>query len=165
MNAIATRELQDIGRRCAEGIAERVAALDCDYARLEELRAFLNSEGLINSAAREELEALEKVAGECTDREHAERLIQEEPLCVEVRSEWVPAGELSHPNVPAEFRLLLGTGGPATRIVGTLDANGEPENARIESQDWGQPWTEYLGEAVSPDDLLTYCRQFYFGEG
>jgi hypothetical protein len=44
-----------------------------------------------------------------------------------------------------------------------LDDNGEPHRAWIEAQDWFKPWTEYVGG--DGEVLLTYCRQFYFGEG
>jgi hypothetical protein len=41
----------------------------------------------------------------------------------------------------------------------------EPTRARIQAQDWFTQWTDYMGDAISQDDLLIYCRQFYFGEG
>lgn len=65
---------------------------------------------------------------------------------------------------PEEFCILLGTGGPATRIIGKLNGHCEPTRARIQAQDWFTQWTDYTGDAISQDDLLTYCRCFYFGE-
>ena len=41
------------------------------------------------------------------------------------------------------YEILLCTGGPAARIVGELNEDGEPTTARLEHQDWGTPWTEY----------------------
>ena len=66
------------------------------------------------------------------------------------------------PNRNARSYILLGTGGPATRIVCELD-DGEPTRARLQAQDWGTPWTDYIGG--DSETLLTYCRCFYFGEG
>ena len=34
------------------------------------------------------------------------------------------------------YELLLGTGGPATRIVGQLNEYGEPVTAELQGQDW-----------------------------
>lgn len=149
--------LQDIGKSAAQSIAEMVAALECDYDRLEELREIRD---VVEIA--EELVELETAAGECESRDDAEQRIQEDPLSIEVRSGWeTPA--LENPKAE-EFRILLGTGGPATRIIGELDEHGEPTRARIQAQDWFKPWTDYTGDAISQDDLLTYCRCFYFGE-
>lgn len=152
--------IQEIGESTAKYLAEMVRALECDYDRLAELR---NTEsGDLEQGEFEEMTELEKAAGECTSQEEARERIEEDPLSVEVRSDWHSLGGIS---APAEFRILLGTGGPATQIVGELDDNGEPTSARLQVQDWGTPWTDYRGDAISQDDLLTYCRCFYFGEG
>lgn len=165
-------KLRDIGKTAFEGIAEMVAALECDYDRLEELRtlkADWESENddkhdwkYNNEADAKELAELEEAAGECTSREEAEQRIMEDPLSVEVRGDWHSIGDQEGLGEPVEFTILLGTGGPATRIKGEL-RNSEPYRAWIESQDWFQPWTEYVdGDS---ETLLTYCRCFYFGEG
>lgn len=93
------------------------------------------------------------------DEEEARERILEDPLSVGVRSGWVASKEDMEPE---EFYILLCSGGPAVRIVGELD-RGEPSRAWIEYQDWGTPWTQLFGE-IEQDTLLTYCRQFYFGE-
>ena len=106
--------------------------------------------------------------------------IQEDALSVEVRSDWVAPGAFAFESrdraTPAEYRILLCTGGPAVQITGTLSEHGEPETARLEMQDWFLPWTEYRplaprdanGEvncvADAEEILLAYARQFYFGE-
>jgi hypothetical protein len=204
--------LQDIGKSAAESIAEMVAALECDYDRLGELREErtdlaarytlhkcdngtfdvidterdedvtgydwhnIGTEGKETTAwtalyaqllpdEAEELAELEKAAGECESREDAEQRIHEDPLSVEVRSGWyAPTANHLERQSPEEFYILLGTGGPATRIIGELNEHGEPTRARIQAQDWFKPWTDYTGDAISQDDLLTYCRCFYFGE-
>lgn len=93
------------------------------------------------------------------DREAAEQRIQEDPLCVELRSGWYTPG--SEPE-PEEYTILLCTGGPACRIIGDLDERGDPRTARIEHQDWFTPWTEYRMDSEEESDVVTYARQFMF---
>ena len=133
-------KLHEIGRRAFESIAAMVA----------------------------KLEAFEKDDnGEDTDepddqtREEARKEIEQDPLSVQVRSGWYSPGE--EPGSPEEFEILLATGGPAVRIIGELDQYGQPTRARLQSQGWGTPWTDYLGADMAT--LLTYCGVFYFGEG
>lgn len=105
------------------------------------------------------LAALEAAAGDCADEEEeARQRIQDDPLSVEVRSDWTNPGE---PLEPSEFMILLCTGGPSVRIVGELNL-GEPCRAWLEYQDWGTPWTRYFG--TDSDTLCQYASQFYFGE-
>ena len=190
------RDLQEIGRNAYESIAEMVAALECDYERLDELReeranlvavaeedADSEDPGLTgeqwdeaikawDDENGEELAELIAAAGECESREEAEERIQEDPLSIEVRSGWTSLGE---PLEAEEFNILLATGGPAVRIVGELDQHKEPSRAWLEVQDWFTPWTQYFGVTdpndpgaltalPSQDVLLTYARQFYFGD-
>ena len=158
-------------------ITEMVAALECDYDRLEELReerAALvdeDAEALerggnwgtqraiaewdeLNSV---ELADLTEAAGEFDDREQAEQRISEDALSVEVRSGWESVGGSL---TPSEFRILLCTGGPHVEIVGELDADAQPDRVRILYKDWGTS-----GELFDfdHDAVLTYCQQFYFG--
>ena len=165
-----SQKLQDIGKSAMESIAEMVAALDCDYDRLEELRAdmaeYKNSPALMDASDKQrhveiagELAELEEAAGECKDREEAEQRIQEDPLSIELSGTW----SLNETPTADKAIILLGTGGPATRIVCELDGNMEPHRAWIQAQDWFQPWTDYVGS--DSDTLLSYCRCFYFGEG
>lgn len=93
------------------------------------------------------------------DEEAAREVIMEDPLSVQVRSGWASSKEEFEAE---EFEILLCTGGPAVRIRGELDG-GEPSRAWIEYQDWYTPWTQ-LFDGIEQDTLLTYCRQFYFGE-
>lgn len=153
--------LQDIGKSAAESIAEMVAALECDYDRLEELREQMGIVEVMDPDETEELRQLEEAAGDCESREDAEQRIMEDPLSVQVRNGWHDPGAESEPE---EFEILLSTGGPATRIIGELDEHCEPTRARLQAQDWFTQWTDYTGDAVSQGDLLTYCRCFYFGE-
>ena len=98
------------------------------------------------------------------DREAVEQTIHEDPLSVEVRGGWYTLDHPENGAELAEYRILLCTGGPAVRIVGDLTEHGEPESARIEYQAWGTPWTDFPIDNDQEEKLLTYCRQFYFGE-
>jgi len=96
------------------------------------------------------------------DEEQATDRIREDALSVEVRSGWHTPGDTESRD--EEFCILLCTGGPACRIIGELDQYGQPDSARLQHQDWGTPWTEHFLNSEQLDIVLTYCRQFYFGE-
>lgn len=163
------QKLQEIGKSAYESIAEMVAALQCDYLRLEELRDEIDGmdaeEKLewINENPEEadELESLESEAGDCEDEDEAREKISEDPLSVMVRCGWHYPGQAEE-SEPIEFEILLSTGGPAVRIIGDLDQYKQPTNAKLEVQDWFLPWTEYLD--ADQDVLIAYCECFYFGE-
>lgn len=100
----------------------------------------------------------------------ARERIQEDALSVEVRTDWYdPTRGCSADTKPAAYRILLCTGGPAVQIVGELSEYGEPETARMQVQDWFQPWTDFRPQVAKDDydaepTLLAYARCFYFGE-
>jgi hypothetical protein len=170
-------QLQAIGKSRADSIASMVAALECDYDRLEELRAeradyqerdktepltepLTESWAQASSDEAEELVELEATAADCESREEAEQRIHEDPLSIELTGTWSINEE---PKADKAY-ILLGTGGPATRIVVELTEHMEPGRAYIQAQDWGTPWTD-CPDVIDQDTLLTYCQQFYFGEG
>lgn len=94
--------------------------------------------------------------------EEAREEIENDALSVEVRTSWhVPGGDAGKPD---EYRILITTGGPAVQIVGDLNEYGEPDNARLQVQDWFQPWTEFPTSSEEDDALEAYARCFYFGE-
>ncbi len=167
-------------------ITALVAALNADYDRLEELRderesltqevseqlppddpavKALDEWDAANLEELRDLTAAVTVDGEeFQDAEAVAERIQESPLSVEVRSGWYSPADRAGA-VAEEFAVLLSTGGPALRIRGELDEHSEPRRAWLEYQDWGTPWTEFHGDgAPSQDDLLAFCRSFYFGE-
>lgn len=169
-------DAKEQARAQVESITAMVAALECDYERLEYLRdmraewvyEYCAATGAETTAAQKtwaaeftdeaaELAELESAAGDCTSEEEARSRIEEDPLSVEIRSGWGDPGETSE---PAEFRILLCTGGPHVEIVGDLD-RGEPSRPRILYKDWGTS-----GELFDfdHDAVLTYCRVFYFGD-
>ena len=101
--------------------------------------------------------------GEEIDGQDPAERIQEDPLSVEVRSDWHSPGDEN--DKPTEYTILLCTGGPAVRIIGELDEHGQPETATIEYQDWFTPWERYSDTSDEEDEaLLTYAQQFYYGE-
>ena len=94
-------------------------------------------------------------------REKAEQVIHEDPLSVQVRSDWYTPGDKDGAKA-AEYELLLATGGPAVRIIGDLEC-GEPISARLEVQDWFIPWTRLVTSEGDDEKLLRYAQCFYFG--
>ncbi|MFA5054513.1 MAG: hypothetical protein WC565_10660 [Parcubacteria group bacterium] len=106
-----------------------------------------------------------------TDSDEVRGRIEESALSVQVRSGWYTPGETPKAE---EFEILLTTGGPALRIIGELDDYGQANNARLEYQDWGTPWTRFsayqedgvsIQEASAAEsDVLTFAQCFYFGE-
>ena len=163
-------------------IIEMVAALECDYDRIEELRDELTelTEAVTDATTKkerkeaaaaaleawkeenqEELDALIAEAGDCTDADDARRRIEEDALSVQVRSDWHSPGETAE---DTEFEILLCTGGPACKIVGELGQYNEPDRAWIEFQDWFTSWGELVTTGEDNRALLAYCRVFYFGE-
>ena len=171
---------EEQARAQVESIAAMVAALECDYARLNELREDLetacfdesqstdpNPRGWVSEVASNaehtyhtpatEFIALESAAGDCTSEGEAREVIEQDPLSVEIRSGWANSKDEFEPE---EFRIVLCTGGPHVEILGDLD-RGEPSRPRILYRDWGTS-----GELFDFDReaVLTYCRVFYFGE-
>lgn len=92
----------------------------------------------------------------------AQTAIYEAPLSVEVSSGWYRPGDVD--TSPNEYRILLTWGGPAAQITGDLDGYGQPDNARLEYQDWGTPWTPYALTNEEREDVLTFAQQFHYGE-
>lgn len=154
-----------------DSVRAMVAALECDYDRLEELREErddYDAGGYTSGPelwAREnpedaaELAELEEAAGDCADREDAETRILEDALSVEVRSDWHTVGEEP---TPAEFRIVLCMGGPHVEMRGALNEHGEPERAWLMFQDWGTPLTERINQPGDNEALLAYAAVFHF---
>jgi hypothetical protein len=126
--------------------------------------------------AKAQLESIKEMVAElkaCDDdsdicrepnRGEAEQRIHEDPLSVEVRSDWYVAGQDGTGCEPVEYRILLCTGGPAVQIVGDLGDYSHPKTARLQYQDWGIPWTDYEISQEEEEILLVYAGCFYFGE-
>lgn len=164
--------VSEIGKPCADCLREMVDGITCPFNREntteEEAREAWEEGGSVEEwtgtteqwdTVLSELNNEPGSDGYCRRVEEAEQRIREDALSLEVRSGWVGLGEEM---VLEEFSILLGTGGPAYRIRGTLNQYGEPDRARLEVQDWGKPWTEYLGADPSglAEACLTYARVF-----
>jgi len=106
--------------------------------------------------------SIESMREELADEEQRER-ISEGALEVSVRGGWHSPGD-KQGSKPIEYYILLGTGGPAARIIGELSEYGEPENVRFQYQDWFKPWTDAHLSDEDENTLLEYAHQFYFGE-
>ena len=96
-------------------------------------------------------------------REAIEEELREEPLSVQVGTdEWVAVGEVLE---PSKFELLMSTGGPAMRVVGSINCHGGASDAVVQWQDWFKPWTEYNNEQEALQEALEwFCDLFYFGD-
>ena len=94
------------------------------------------------------------------DEDRARERIEESPLSAEVRSDWHAPYEA--PGDPVEFRILLGTGGPASRIIGELDEYGQPTSAEFQYQDWFKPWTTARLSREEEATLLEWAQVFNF---
>jgi hypothetical protein len=168
-----TDRAKEIGKSAFDCIAEMVANLerareieagDYDWEEEAVRLGFVESFGEWKKGeerfddAEEACRSLDKNDELYLNEEAARQRIEEDPLSLQVRSGWTSLGEELKAE---EFELLLGTGGPAVRIIGYLDQYGNPDNPRLQVQDWFQPWTDYL--LADEDTLLTYCGCFYFG--
>ena len=120
----------------------------------EQARTQLDSIIELVTAFRTKREANE----DCDDEEQA---IQEDPLCVEVRSAWHAPGDNAD---VGEYRILLCTGGPAVQIVGELNEYHEPDTAEIQFQDWFTLWETMPTDEVEEKAMLDYAQCFYFDE-
>ncbi|MDP7647768.1 MAG: hypothetical protein QGH82_06855 [Candidatus Woesearchaeota archaeon] len=88
-------------------------------------------------------------------RDEALEMIHQDPLEVKTRTDF---------NGSRQYMILLGTGGPAARIIGDLNDYDEPKTARFEFQDWFKPWTKARTTGAEEQTMLEYARQFYFEE-
>lgn len=191
MNATNKPELSHAEQNACgwlETIREHIACLEADRERFDELKDELesafddetgenitffnawlqatakNADHELQSDAEELIELFDDltVEDEILDLDEIRERIQESPLSVQVRGDWHDPGE--EDEGPAEFEILLSTGGPALRIVGDLDQHCQPDRARLEYQDWGTPWTEKILDHADYQTLLAWAQQFYFGE-
>jgi hypothetical protein len=96
----------------------------------------------------------------CQDRQHHEWAdairedMLEDPLCVSL---W----EVSPNHDEAKWEILLGTGGPAVRILVTTDLGGAVQEADYQYQDWFKPWTS--AERQNRKMVEEYADLFYYG--
>lgn len=169
--------LQEVFRCAMDSIAEMVQALDRDasaesYAdnlTREQCVCLLTDEAGIECYDSESLDELQEAVAENIkdetiepsdfefDADEARQRIDEDPLSLQIRSGWCSLGDEMEPE---EYELLLVTGGPAVRIIGTLD-RGEAATAVLQVQDWFTPWTEFATTSDERDTLMAYANCFY----
>ena len=115
-----------------------------DYERLSYLES-------LNPTSFEEEEEIEQT----------KESILNSALSIEFRSGWT-----SNPNELEieEFKILLTWGGPALRVIGDLNQYKEPENIKMQFQDWGTLWTDFEITENQQEALNWFCNCFYFGE-
>jgi hypothetical protein len=87
------------------------------------------------------------------DADDLREYIEQQALSVEVRNDWHSIGGDAD---PAEFRILLTTGGPALQVYGKLGMHGVVEDVSLQLQDWFTPWTNH--------ELEWFASLFYFGD-
>lgn len=95
--------------------------------------------------------------------EHIRDALMDEPLSIEVRSDWVNLCDYGA-GQPTEYRICLSTGGPATQIVGTLDEWMSPDSAEMQGQDWFTPWESVPLSDDERDCLISFASLFHYGE-
>ena len=126
-------------------VQDTVAQLIEDY---KEYNAICEADG--DGSAYEDYEKAEMVV---------ERL-RERPLSCEIRSSWENIGsEL----VADEFRIMLGTGGPAYWISGDLDEHGQPLNVKAFHQDWFEPAQVIYLDEEAQTAVSWLADLFYWG--
>lgn len=132
----------------------------------KENHAEANARGWLQSILEmvERLETAEEQAINGPDETDAARLwIEEAPLSVMVRDGW--RNPTTRSEGPEEYEVLLTTGGPALRLIGKLDGYGQPDDwPRLEYQDWGTPWTEYIPAREHREELRKFASVFWYGD-
>lgn len=168
--------LTEVGESAIASIREFAAALACDYERMEELRTERdsysgdrdeNTEQTWTEAYPEDAEELAQLeaaancnGSPCDNQDDARDRVLEDALSLEFRSGWETSWDRNELQ-PAEFCLLLATGGPAVRILGEIN-RGEASRAWLEVQDWGTSWTEVICTGSEHDALMAYVGCFCF---
>lgn len=162
LDVLATAEN---GQERLEELRERLAALSLANPHKTMAEVAADIDAFTESEDGQELAKLEALA-DCDgfgDEERAREAIQEDPRSVEVRSGWCSPGSEDYGKAE-EYCLLLGTGGPACRIIGKLDQYGQPESAEYQHQDWFKPWTAANLSSDEEETLREWAAQFWFGE-
>lgn len=145
----------DTDTRAADNARAHLGGIHAAWLAVEWLRSNCRDGNDLNTEARALLRECgwpdadaDAVAYVIEDR------MREAPLSVEVRSEWQTVGETLE---PAEFRLLLSTGGPACQVIGDLSAyHGGPINAKVQHQDWFRPWSDLDGVNSDQQEALEW---------
>lgn len=142
-----------------ETARDSIASADTEE-EIRDLEEELNE--LVSQAEelRAEIAEFDRLRLDCEDSDEVMELVMENPLSIEVRSDWVSTSDFSEAK-PGEFCIYLCTGGPAVRIIGDLDEHGEPCRAWLEYSDWSTPWTVF-DMSGSDVDVLEFAQLFTY---
>jgi len=106
-----------------------------------------------------EIERLLNVWAECENAGHYEWAgdisdrLDEMPLSVELEAIYLRREQ-------CEWSILLGTGGPADRVLVTTDLAGNVEEATYQHRDWFTAWTDAYGQ--NREVVESFANRFYF---
>jgi hypothetical protein len=95
------------------------------------------------------------------DAENIVDQLREQPASIQVRSGW---HDSPSDFKPEEFKIELSGGGPATRIIGELDNNGDVWSVQPQHQNWGTPWTDLVLDDQQTIAVKWFASLFYYGE-
>ncbi len=136
-------------------------------AVLETGRSYANDGRGVQSAADEhyrsqfnEIGRLVRLQQECRDKGHHDwadaivERIDEVPLSVTL---WAIYPHRDR----CQWEILLGTGGPADRVLVTTGLDGDVESATYQHQDWFTEWTDAQGQDF--DLVEAFASNFYYG--
>jgi hypothetical protein len=91
------------------------------------------------------------------ERDAALEAIYSDPLEISFRSGWCDL--LDSKMDPAEFRIVLCTGGPHVQLRGDLDENKTPSNVVIEYSDWFETMRQISSLTDEEQKFVdTYCQ-------
>jgi hypothetical protein len=85
--------------------------------------------------------------------EAIEDMLGEMPLEVSLDGVYVRRDEM-------HWEILLGTGGPADRVLVVCDLEGNVESASYQYQDWYQPWTDARDQDY--EVVRNFATVYYF---
>jgi len=83
--------------------------------------------------------------------------INEYPLEIQINYGWHQAGNL--PDSPVEYKLVLTTGGPHVELVGSLDVDGYPKDAKLVAHSHGKKHTIHHHNC---EELLELAEYFNY---
>jgi hypothetical protein len=121
----------------------------------DELRSYQQAQAQLN-----EIQRLSDLLDADPDNDELQDELRACALSQEVRSGWQCPGTALE---PAQFCLLLCTGGPAVRVIGDLDEAGDPCSATLQRQDWFTPWLDVTLTDAEAELVLWFAQSFYWG--
>ncbi len=106
-----------------------------------------------------EIGRLLKLSDQANDLGHYEwqeemrERLEQMPLCVDLQT-------INVRMETCEWEILLGTGGPADRVLVTTSYDGDVEDAVYQYQDWFTQWTD--AQDQDSETVIAFANAFYF---